>query len=228
MAKLNLDEFKNNAETVIAKQERSGIFKENLEAVETIPLDALDESLTIRRLPRDNDILERSIRHLGQLEPIIVRRKGDIYEVLDGARRVAVARGLGRADIAAEVVDVAYDDAIFLPYLLNTPEGFDPVEIALYIRRLTTNGIAADLLEEKTGLKVSDYRELFFTPKSDDIVGEFNDHFHALLREHFKLRGGKFRLEKNGVSLDIGIDRTQSDARTEAEVYRFIHRLGNL
>ncbi len=228
MAKLNLDEFKNNAETVIVKQERSGIFKENLETVETVPLDALDEGLTIRCLPRDNTVLTRSIKTLGQLEPIVVRQKGETFEVLDGARRVAVARELGRADIAAEVIDVSFEEAVFLPFVLNTPESFDPLETALWIRRLTTDGISAEMLEEKTGLKVSDYKELFFTPKEDDLIEAFNDHFAALLKKYFKVRNGEIRIEKDGVSLGIGIDRAKADPKVEAEIYRFIHRLGNL
>lgn len=228
MAKLNLDEFKNNAENVITKQESSGIFKEAVETVQTVDLDALDESLTIRCLPRDNGVLLRSIKQLGQLEPVVVRQKGEMYEVLDGARRVAVARELGRADIAAEIVDVAYDDAIFLPYLLNTPEGFDPIETALYLQRLSAEGIAAGVIEEKTGLRIADYKELFFTPPAEgDLLDAFNAHFRDLLKTYFKTRGGMFSLEKNGVTISVGVDAKTADAATEADVYRFLHRLGN-
>ena len=231
MAKLDLDQFKNNAESVISTQKKgSGIFKkESMETITTVALDALDERLSLRVLPRDNTVLARSIKTMGQIEPVVVRQQGERYEVLDGTRRIAVAREAGRADIAAEIVDADYPDALFLPFLLNTPEGFDPLEIALYLQRLSIQeGVASGLIEEHTGLKVSQYKELFFTPGSGDLTEAFNAHFGALLHRYFKIKNGEIRIEKDGVTVALGIDETAADPVAVAEVYKFIHKLGNL
>jgi ParB family chromosome partitioning protein len=61
------------------------------------PLEQLDESPYQLRHDMDSDALgelTRSIEENGLLNPILVRRKGDKYEVISGRRRLAAYRRL--------------------------------------------------------------------------------------------------------------------------------------
>jgi hypothetical protein len=51
----------------------------------------------------DHDLIE-SVRMVGVLEPILVARSGDTYELLAGARRLHAAREAGLADIPALII----------------------------------------------------------------------------------------------------------------------------
>ncbi|WP_300368759.1 ParB N-terminal domain-containing protein [Hydrogenimonas sp.] len=229
MAKVNLEKFKSNAKSALSKKETHGIFKEQREKIETIPLNALENGIVIRLFERDLGALEKSIETVGQLEPIVVRRRGERYEVLNGNRRVEVAKALGFADIAAEVVDVDEQDALFLPYLLNAPESFDLIEIALYLQRLKQeHGIDDDTIAEKSGLKVADYKELFFDNSKGDPLTSFNEHFEALLKRYFRIIRDELDIEKGGVRLKIKVDKRAADDKTKAEVYRFIYKLSQM
>ena len=230
MAKVNLEKFKNNAKSALSKKETHGIFKEQRETIQTIPLAELAEGrgLSLRLYERDLTPLRRSIERLGQLEPVVVCKTGDGYEVLNGHRRVAVARATGRADVAAEVVEIADEEAPLMPYLLNAPESFDEIEIALFLRRLVKeHGMDEAFIEERTGLKVDDYRELFFDPDTGPIE-RFNAHFEGLLKRYFRIVRGELDIEKNGVRLRLEVKDPEADDATKAEIYRCIWRLSRM
>ncbi len=228
MAKLNLDTFKSNANEAVAKQETQGIFKEHHDIHESVTLKNLVSTTTIRTLDSNLDALKHSIETLGQIEPIIVRQIGDSYEILNGNRRVAVAKALGFADISVDIIKASDRDALFLPYLLNTHEGFDLIEIAAYLQNLKENhNISNDIILEKTGLHVNKYSDLFSELKGATLQN-FNTHYDALLHKYFRLKEGAFDIQKSGISLKIAIDTHKADDISQAEVYRFIHKLSNL
>lgn len=228
MAKLNLETFKSNANSAITKQETHGIFKEHHNAHESVSIDALIAPTSLRLFEKDLSALVRSIELLGQIEPIIVRKVGDKYEVLNGNRRVAVAKSLGFLDISAEIIEASDSDALFLPYLLNSHEGFDIIEIAYYLQELKEkHQLSDETILEKTGLHVSQYSDLFSQTQSITLQS-FNDHYNALLNKYFKLRNGAFDIERNGINLKIGIDTKKANDESKAEIYRFIHTLSNL
>ncbi len=228
MAKLDLDAFKSSANSALKKQETQGIFKEHHDVHESVPLDELVEGTTIRLFKTDLSALQHSIERLGQIEPIIVRKVGEQYEILNGHRRVAVAKALGFVDISADIIEASDSDAIILPYLLNSHEGFDVIEIALYLKTLRdSHGLSDAQILEHTGLHVDTYTDIFYDVQGDTLE-DFNAHFDALLKKHFKLKDGGYHIEKSGIDLKIGIDTTTADTLTQAEVYKFIYRLSNL
>ena len=55
-----------------------------------IKLDTIDTSLSVMRLMRPSQVKEmgRSLEHLGQLQPVIVRGEGDKYQLIDGFKRM--------------------------------------------------------------------------------------------------------------------------------------------
>ncbi|WP_201352993.1 ParB/RepB/Spo0J family partition protein [Hydrogenimonas urashimensis] len=230
MAKINLEKFKSNAKSALSKKETHGIFKEQGEKLETIPLSSLEKGVVIRLFEKEPASLVRSIKEQGQLEPIIVRKKGERYEILDGYRRVAAAEKLGRADISAEVVEAEAEEAPFMPYILNAPESFDLIEVVHYLHRLKKEfGFDDETIEKRTGLKVADYRELFFeTEGAEGVLDAFNRHFEGLLKRYFRVIHGELDIEKGGVRLKLRIDGQEADEATKAEIYRFIYRLSRL
>ncbi|WP_353662388.1 ParB N-terminal domain-containing protein [Hydrogenimonas sp. SS33] len=230
MAKLDIQKFKKNAKSTLDRKESHGIFKEQAEKVETIPLDALETGLAIRLFETGSELLKASIAEMGQLEPIVVRRAGEKYEILDGHRRVAAARALGRADIPAEVAAVGEKEAPFMPWLLNAPESFDLIETALYLQRLEqVFGFDEETIERNIGLKLSDYRELFFDCQEGEApLSAFNRHFEGVLKRYFRFVNGELDIEKSGVRLRLKIDEAKADDKAKAEIYRLIFRLSKL
>ncbi|MEA3523518.1 MAG: ParB/RepB/Spo0J family partition protein [Campylobacterota bacterium] len=228
MAKLNLDSFKNNVSTKVEKQETQGIFKEHHNIQETLAIDELESKINLRLLDTDTDALKHSIETLGQIEPIVVRSLDGKYEILDGNRRLSVAKALGLHVISVNIIKASDSDALFLPYLLNAKEGFDIIEIASYLQNLKENhNISNETILKKTGLHVNKYSDLFSELKGDALQN-FNTHYDELLHKYFRLRDGAFDIGKDGVSLKIAIDSTKANDATKAEVYRFIHKLSNL
>jgi len=228
MAKLNLEAFKNNAHKALSKHEGQGIFKEHHDTQTTLPIDALETNSMLRYFQRDLSTLKHSVERFGQIEPIVVRKMGDKYKVLNGVRRVAVAVMLGRADIVVDIIEAGDEDALFLPYLLNAHESFDMVEIALYLKALKEQHNLSDkVIEEGCGLKVSDYKDLFFNVDTE-IIHDFNVHFDTLLKKYFKYKNGELDIEKSGIRLQIGLNEKNTDENARAELYRFIYRLSTL
>jgi len=77
------------------------------EAIQYLDLDKVRHSPQVREHFDDREItaLALSIRAVGQLMPIRVRRDGESFPVVDGARRTLAMRKLGSPTIAAIVED---------------------------------------------------------------------------------------------------------------------------
>lgn len=75
-----------------------------------------DNPLQFRRVRDDEQFrdLKASIQECGLLEPIIVRRQGDFYEVVAGARRTAAVRELGGQSIPAVVRAMTDNEAALI------------------------------------------------------------------------------------------------------------------
>lgn len=228
MAKLNLDKFKSSANSALEKQKTQGIFKEHHDTHESVDIDKLVSGIKITLLEDNIDALRHSIETLGQIEPIIVRNIGEQYEVLNGNRRVEVAKKLGFADISADIIEVSDEDALFLPYLLNSHKGFDVIELGQYLKTLKeVHNIDDETVLKKTGLNVKEYDDLFYKNEGDALQ-DFNAHYDALLKKYFKMKNGNLDIEKSGIRLKIIMDSAKADDETKAELYRFIHKLSNL
>jgi len=227
MAKLNLDKFKDSASSALSKQKTQGIFKEHHDVHESVAIDSLVNGIVISLFNDSIDALKHSIETLGQIEPIIVRPVGEKYEVLNGNRRVAVAKALGFADISADIIEASDEDALFLPYLLNSHKGFDLLEIGQYLKLLKEQNIDDETIFKKTGLVVKEYDDLFYEDDGDTLKS-FNAHYDALLKKYFKMRNGNLDIEKSGIRLKMIIDSAKANEEVKTELYRFIHKLSNI
>ena len=98
------------------------------------------------------DRLAESIRLHGVLQPIVVRRAGDRYELVVGERRWRAARAAGRETIPAVIADVESEDRLELALVENVQRhDLNPMELAHAFRTLTNHG----LTQEEIGHRVS-------------------------------------------------------------------------
>jgi len=75
--------------------------------------------------------LSQSIKEKGVIQPLLVRRRGDNYELIAGERRFRAANMLGLNEIPVIVRDVSDQDSLELALIENIQrEGLNPIEEA--------------------------------------------------------------------------------------------------
>lgn len=124
--------------------------------VTTIPVDRIRRS---RHQPRQHfdparlEELASSIRQKGLLQPILVRRSGDSYELIAGERRLRAAVQAGLTEIPALVRDLTDGEAAEVAIIENVQrEDLDPIEKAKAFKRLQEEfGLTQDLISERIG-----------------------------------------------------------------------------
>ncbi|HHN48149.1 MAG TPA: hypothetical protein ENN08_04345 [Bacteroidales bacterium] len=65
--------------------------------IKDLPLDQIDISLSGLRISRPGDVDQmcHSMKHHGQLQAVVVRRLGAVYQLLDGSKRYQGVEKLG-------------------------------------------------------------------------------------------------------------------------------------
>ena len=121
-----------------------------------VPLDAIDPNPAQPRRRFDPAALAQladSIRRHGVLQPVVVRRAGDRYELVVGERRWRAAREAGLEHVPAVVADVAPRSRLELALVENVQRNdLNPIELALAFRALTESGATQDQVGERVGL----------------------------------------------------------------------------
>jgi ParB family chromosome partitioning protein len=99
------------------------------------------------------DELAQSILANGIVQPIVVRRKGDRYEIVAGERRWRAAQRAGLRRIPAAVKEVSDDKLLELALIENIQrEELNPVEEAAAYRKLIDNmGLTQEALAASVG-----------------------------------------------------------------------------
>ena len=120
-----------------------------------IPVDAIDANPEQPRRRFETVELDRladSIRQHGVLQPIVVRRAGQRYELVVGERRWRAARAAGRDTIPAVIADVTSEDLLEIALVENVQRhDLNPMELAHAFRALSDSG----LTQEEIGRRVS-------------------------------------------------------------------------
>lgn len=81
--------------------------------------------------PTSIEELALSIKEKGVIQPLLVRRKGDNYELIAGERRLRAANSLGLKEIPIIIRDVSDQDSLELALIENIQrEGLNPIEEA--------------------------------------------------------------------------------------------------
>lgn len=114
-----------------------------------------DAAFTIRETldPESLESLKESLIEDGQWDPIIVRSKGEGYELIAGHRRVQAAKEIGWSDIEGNVVNLSDSEALFLALKTNLMrEDMSDIEQGRVLHQITQEySISAHDLSLKLG-----------------------------------------------------------------------------
>ena len=143
-----------------------------------IPVDRIDPNPEQPRRRFDADALARlsdSIEQHGVLQPVVVRRAGDRYQLLVGERRWRAARAAGLAAIPAVVADVDDRDRLELALIENVQRrDLNPIELAHAFRALLESGKTQDEIGRRVSLDrstIANHLRLLELPRElqDDV-----------------------------------------------------------
>jgi ParB family chromosome partitioning protein len=96
--------------------------------------------------------LARSIARSGLLQPVVVRRAGDRYELIVGERRWRASQRAGLATIPAVVADVAPAERLELAIVENVQRhDLNPIELASAYRALAERGATQEDIGQRVG-----------------------------------------------------------------------------
>jgi len=98
------------------------------------------------------DTLARSISRSGLLQPVVVRRAGERYELIVGERRWRAARRAGLEEIPAVVADVEPEERLELAIVENVQrQDLNPIELATAYRALAERGATQAEIGQRVG-----------------------------------------------------------------------------
>ena len=94
-----------------------------------------------------------SIKEKGVIQPVIVRPKGDGYELIAGERRLRAVKELGIAQVPAIIKDVKDDEALEIALIENIQrDNLNPIEEAKAYHRLSEEfSMTQEQISEKVG-----------------------------------------------------------------------------
>ncbi len=111
-----------------------------------------------RRVFADEQLetLADSIRQFGVLQPVVVRRAGERYELIVGERRWRASQLANKQTIPAVVADLAEKDRLEVALVENVQRhDLNPIELALAFRALAEGGATQDEIGKRVGLQRS-------------------------------------------------------------------------
>jgi len=117
-----------------------------------LPLDLLRVRGQPRRRFENLEALAESIREKGVLQPLLVRRVGEAYEVVAGERRLRAAAMAGLKEVPARVLDLSDKEARLFALVENLQrEDLNPYEETLGVLALLSEDLGRSV-EEVVGL----------------------------------------------------------------------------
>jgi len=195
MAKLDLDKFKENANKVIEEKSTQGLFSDSQKKLVTLELELLEENpFRVRLNDTHIDELSESIEHYGQLEPIVVTKLKDVYQILNGHSRVEAIKLNGGDSAFCIVMNLVDDDAGYYPFLLNQ-NSLDEFEISYYIDRLLASGIKDKTIQKKLAINISEYKSYNFAYELFDVMQNSEVISYNYLKEIVKIENEALRDE---------------------------------
>ncbi len=167
--------------------------------------------------------LAESIRHAGVMQPVVVRPRGEQYELVVGERRWRAARLAGLTSIPAVVRELSDVDAAEWALVENVQrEDLNAIERAQALKnlaekfQLSTQDLAARIALDRTTV-INLIRLTDLEPEISDLIqrGELSGgHGKALLT----MPGGERRisLAKDAAKMGWSVRRLEAEARDEA------------
>ena len=133
----------------------------NTSDVLRIPVDMIESNPYQPRMNFDNEALQElsaSIRTLGLIQPITVRRKGtDKYQIISGERRYRASVMAGMDMIPAYIRDASEQGMLEMAIVENIQrENLDPIEVAMSYQRLMDEcRLTQEQMADRVGKKMA-------------------------------------------------------------------------
>ena len=156
------------------------IFGTEKPVVKTAPMNSMAEIATEQIIPNPNqprtqfdeealEELAASIRQLGVIQPITVKKSDDKYIIISGERRWRASQRVGLATVPAYVREVDDENLHAMALVENIQrQDLNAIEIALGMQRLIEEcGLTQEAMADKVGKKrstVSNYMRLLNLP----------------------------------------------------------------
>ena len=113
-----------------------------MKPIQSIPLqqiDLSDETFSVNFMP-DLQNLQSSVQTVGLIQPLLLRKKKDGYQIVSGFRRIIILKELGIFEIPAMIFEEKGRNALEL-FILSlrenlTTRGFNTVEKAIALDKL--------------------------------------------------------------------------------------------
>jgi len=113
-----------------------------MKTIQKIPIshiDLSDETFSVNFM-LDLDRLRSSIEEMGLIQPVLLRKKQDGYQIVCGFRRVSIIKEIGSSDILSMVLDEEEKDDLRLFFISLhqnlTTRGFNTIEKAIALDKL--------------------------------------------------------------------------------------------
>jgi ParB/RepB/Spo0J family partition protein len=165
-----------------------------MKAIQKIPLRQInlsDDTFSVNYLP-NLERLRSSIEEIGLIQPVLLRKRTNRYQIICGFRRTSIFQELGKSEIESVVLEEKERDEfdLFLVSLHEnlTTRGFNSVEIALALEKLIHS-----FHIERTAV-VSTFLPLFSLEPNEKILNTYLS--LAQMEDEFKtyvLEGGVSR-----------------------------------
>lgn len=178
--------------------------------------------------PRSNfndealDELASSIKELGVIQPITVRKLGfDKYQLVSGERRYRASQRIGLASIPAYIRIANDQETLEMALVENIQrQDLDPVEIALSYQRLIDEiGLTQEKLSDRVGKKRSTIANYLRLLKLDPIVQTgMRDGFismgHGRCLVNVDERGEQLRIYEKILAENLSVRQTEALVRS--------------
>ena len=121
-----------------------------------IPIERIDPNPEQPRRLFDPAALQQlvdSLRIHGVLQPVVVRRAGDRFELVVGERRWRAAKLAGMTSLPAVVLEIDPRDRLEVALVENIQRrDLNPIELAVAFRALSESGITQEEIGERVGM----------------------------------------------------------------------------
>lgn len=141
------------------KEEKKNQSEELTEKESTLPINKIEPNPDQPRNQFDEDSLQEladSIKQFGILQPILVNKKGEFYEIIAGERRWRAAKLAGLEKVPVVIRDFKANEAVEIALIENIQrEDLSPIEEAMAYKRLMEE---FQLKQDQVAAKVSKSR----------------------------------------------------------------------
>jgi ParB-like chromosome segregation protein Spo0J len=144
-----------------------------MKTIQKIPIsqiDLTDKTFSVGFMP-DLQKLRSSIEQIGLIQPVLLRKKRDHYQIVCGFRRISIVQELGMEEIESKVFEEKEMDdfrlfAISLHENLNT-RGFNAVEMAIALDKLVHR------FQIDPAVLINDFLPLFSLEPNEKILNTY-------------------------------------------------------